>query len=422
MNPWGIMFQQGLFNMTSASEHFYTEARLLDEGWTRDGTDWVREADAAFERRVPLYEAKMIHHFDHRWATYAGGAADDEEGARDCTLAEKQNPAFEPSPRYWVPEDEVNLRAARLPSTLKRAYRENDSARCLKALAEALVGYYSLVEGRPAREEDLTRVLGCDHAWRTILGGAPERFLREPKTLANGLEMQREAPLTAEDLVFIQGGPGESISLVAALIDRKHPRWLMGWRRNTNATNERTHIASFFPFSGAGDSIFLWSSTATPTLTCVHFASLCSMVFDYIARQKMAGLNFSFYLLEQIATLPPSKFDPADSAYVVPRMLELTFTSHAMRPWAEDLGYSGLPFPWDEDRRAQLRAELDAFFARKYGLTRDELRYVLDPADVKGADYPSETFRVLKNREEQQFGEYRTQRLVLEAFDRLAGG
>ena len=37
-------------------------------------------------------------------------------------------------------------------------------------------------------------------------------------------------------------------------------------------------------------------------------------------------------------------------------------------------------------------------FALKYGLTRHELRYILDPADVKGEDYPSETFRGLKVR------------------------
>lgn len=56
------------------------------------------------------------------------------------------------------------------------------------------------------------------------------------------------------------------------------------------------------------------------------------------------------------------------------------------------------PFAWDEDRRARLRADLDAFYARAYGLTRDELRYILDPADVKGPDYPSGTFRVLKEK------------------------
>jgi hypothetical protein len=93
-----------------------------------------------------------------------------------------------------------------------------------------------------------------------------------------------------------------------------------------------------------------------------------------------------------------------------------------MEPFARDLDYDGPPFPWDEDRRALLRAELDAWYARAYGLTRDELRYILDPADVKGSNYPSETFRVLKNNEKARFGEYRTARLVLQAWDRLERG
>lgn len=56
---------------------------------------------------------------------------------------------------------------------------------------------------------------------------------------------------------------------------------------------------------------------------------------------------------------------------------------------------------------------------RAYGLTRDELRYILDPKDVMGEDYPSETFRVLKEKEIKAHGEYRTQRLVLAAWDRM---
>jgi hypothetical protein len=61
------------------------------------------------------------------------------------------------------------------------------------------------------------------------------------------------------------------------------------------------------------------------------------------------------------------------------------------------------------------------FTVHLYGLNRDELRTILDPADVMGPDDPSETFRVLKNNELRQFGEVRTQRLVLEAWDRLFG-
>jgi hypothetical protein len=64
-------------------------------------------------------------------------------------------------------------------------------------------------------------------------------------------------------------------------------------------------------------------------------------------------------------------------------------------------------------------AELDARIAKLYGLTRDELRYILDPADVYGADFPGETFRVLKEKEIRLYGEYRTRRLVLAAWDDL---
>ncbi len=106
-----------------------------------------------------------------------------------------------------------------------------------------------------------------------------------------------------------------------------------------------------------------------------------------------------------------------------------------LRPWAEDLchlwtppllrlgrssgrrGVGPLSRPDPGDRREQLRAELDAFFAMNYGLTREELVYVLDPAKAKGEDYPSETFRVLQKNEIARFGEYRTERLVLAAFD-----
>ena len=68
-NPWGITFQQGLYNMTSASEFFRTFEQLSDQGFGRDGSNWRHEDGRVY---VPLYEAKMIHHFDHRFGSYAG--------------------------------------------------------------------------------------------------------------------------------------------------------------------------------------------------------------------------------------------------------------------------------------------------------------------------------------------------------------
>jgi hypothetical protein len=53
------------------------------------------------------------------------------------------------------------------------------------------------------------------------------------------------------------------------------------------------------------------------------------------------------------------------------------------------------------------------------GMQHDELRYILDPRDVYGPDFPGETFRVLKEKEIKQYEKYRTRKLVLEAWDRL---
>jgi hypothetical protein len=133
-------------------------------------------------------------------------------------------------------------------------------------------------------------------------------------------------------------------------------------------------------------------------------------------------MNYSYYFMEQLPVLPATSFNESDLAFIVPRVLELTYTSNSMTPFAHQLGYYGAPFSWGEDRRALLRAELDSWFARAYGLSRNDLRYILDPADLLGEDYPSETFRVLKKNEINKYGKYRTQRLVLEAWDRQAAG
>ena len=144
-----------------------------------------------------------------------------------------------------------------------------------------------------------------------------------------------------------------------------------------------------------------------------------SLVHDFIARQKVGGTHLKYHVKKQITNLPPSAYTEADLAYIVPRVLELTYTSHDLAPWAADLGHTGAPFGFDPTRRAMLRAELDAYYARLYGLTRDELRYILDPSDTHGADYPSETFRGLKNNDIKAHGDYRTRRLVLAAYDEL---
>ena len=95
-------------------------------------------------------------------------------------------------------------------------------------------------------------------------------------------------------------------------------------------------------------------------------------------------------------------------------MLELTYTAWDLQPFAEDLGYEGEPFVWNEERRHKLKSELDAIYAHMYGLDREEIEWILEPEE------PSVSFPALQRGEEKQYGEYRTKRYVLHAYDQLA--
>jgi len=93
---------------------------------------------------------------------------------------------------------------------------------------------------------------------------------------------------------------------------------------------------------------------------------------------------------------------------IIPRILELTYTDTSFEQFAQDCGWFGPPFRWDEERRFQLRCELDAAFFHLYGLNRDDTAYILD------------TFPIVKRKDEEKHGHYRTKDRILELYDALA--
>jgi HNH endonuclease len=140
--------------------------------------------------------------------------------------------------------------------------------------------------------------------------------------------------------------------------------WLMGWKDVAAVTNERTVTPVIIPRMPVGHTIrimFVNGGKVNPT---VVVANLSSIVLDYVARLKFGGLHLTVETLKQLPVLPPSLYSEDDLRFIYPRVLELTYTSHLMTPFAHDLGYAGPPFKWNETRRAQLRAELDAWYAR----------------------------------------------------------
>ena len=432
VNPWGISFM-AMIHMSGDSGLFKNEPA---------------------PDRLPLYEAKLIHQFDHRWATYTPAG-----DSRDLTLAEKQDPAHTVTPRYWVSAREVWLRVSTLPEGLRKALQTGNAEAALLCATQLLFGWHlhdarqhnpavgtytawqAFVRQHPYANEVAPVGLGLCGDSPAVLEPLSDNYLpgqglvevfmstefrhsgwfavdaqAEQAVLAFTARQRHlsapAAPLqTADDL----------LALAEQWLQQSCPPWLMGWRDITNATNERTVIASVLPLAGVGNQmpLMIFPEVENKAVFALLLANLSSLVFDFVARHKTGGTHMNYFIYKQLPVLPPDRYTEADLAYIVPRVLELTYTAHDLAGWARDLGHNGPPFPFAPERRAQLRAELDAYYARLYGLTRDELRYILDPADVLGDDYPSETFRVLKNKELREFGEYRTQRLVLAAWDAL---
>lgn len=205
----------------------------------------------------------------------------------------------------------------------------------------------------------------------------------------------------------------------ARLADRGWDKgWLMGWRDICRATDERTVIGAVVPGVSTGNTLLLMFPDPKygPELAGL-VTDQCSPVHDFAARQKVGGTHLKYPAKKQRSALPPEAYNKADLAFICPRGLELAYTAHDLKPWAQDLGHGSPPFAFDPGHR---RAELDAWYERLFVLTRKVLCYILDPQSVMGEDCPSETFLVLRNKGAREFGEYRTRHLVLEAWHRLA--
>lgn len=307
-NPWGLRFLT-MLHMANDSGLFRTRAELEAAGWKLDGNRFVLEK----QRALPLIEAKMVHHFDHRYGDYSDRTADkegtDTRSLPEVPLGKLQNARYNPVPRYWVDE-----------------------------------------------------------------GAVQERLSSWPRD------------------------------------------WLLGWRDVSKSYNERTVIASLLPRVAVGHKFPLAMPGTEPRTTACLYANLCSFALDYAARQKVGGTSLTYFVFKQLPVLPPSRF-AAEAMWsrgqtvrdwLLPRVVELTYTAWDLQPFAREVGDEGPPYLWDPARRSVLRAELDAAFFHLYGVSRDDAVYILD------------TFPIVKKNDEKVYGEYRTKRVILDRYDALS--
>jgi hypothetical protein len=306
-NAWGFRASTRWLHMAENSSIFHNKAELERDGNRLEGNCFVGESS----KFLPLYEAKMIHHFNHRYGDYRDKRAGSEgTSLPDVPLKNLQDQRYLPLPRYWVDSLEVE---ARLSET-----------------------------------------------W-----------------------------------------PYE---------------WLIAWRDICRATDERTLILTVLPRVGLGHTMpHLMVSEENARDALLLVANLSAFVVDFVARQKVGGTHLTVGILEQLPVLPPAAYarptpwepDTVLSKWITLRALELTYVTQDLEPLARDLGFSRPPYAWEPSRRETLRAELDATFFYMYGLDREEIEYVMS------------TFSIIQRKDERLFGDYRTKRLILGAFERL---
>lgn len=324
-NQWDLSFM-AMFHMANDSGLFRTRAEMESAGQSLTGNTW----DGPLGNFLPLIEAKMVNHFDHRFSTYEGATQahynkgflpklDSADHAVSNRLAQ---------PDYWVSIDEV---ASRL-------------------------------KGRTSR------------------------------------------------------------------------RWLIGWRDICKATDQRTAITAIIPVAAIGHTMPLLFSEHPTTHLIGFYACTASFITDYLIRQKAGGSHLTQSIFKQCAIpahelftrTAPWSADATVAEWLLPRVVELTYTAWDLEPFGVDCGYAGPPFVWDEERRFLLRAELDAAFFHLYLGTpsewsagaSDALKSKL-PTPRDAVSHILETFPIVKKKDLESFGTFRTKDTILDIYDSL---
>lgn len=340
LNPWCISFSS-MFHMANDSARFRTRAQLVADDWMLVGNEFRKGSD----RFLPLYEAKMVHHFDHRWGTYEGQTQGQSNQGKlpELDEAAHADPHRQSMPEYWAPLEEVETR------------------------------------------------------------------------LANKYERN----------------------------------WFPGFRGIARATDQRTIIGCVIPRSAVSGKFPLLLSAFPAEDVVLLVSAISSWVFDYTARQKVGGTDIALFIAKQLPVLPPSignvvavwSCGQTVKNWILPRVLELTFTAWDLEQFGIDCAWIGPPFEWNETRRFWLRCELDAALFHLYmpvtdygrwkpaavsdgfvhSETQEDIEHLASsfPTPRDGLIHILDTFPIAKRKDEAAYGHYRTKDTILEIYDAM---
>lgn len=300
----------------------------------------------------------------------------------------------------------------------------NDSGHFKSAADLKKLGAYPVAGGRWKKGKDEfvplyegKMVQAYDHRAASVTVN-PENLNRPAQPLAATHEQHRDTSWLPTPQFWV----AESVSLWPC-----HQSWLIGFKDVTAPTNVRTMIAAAIPASGVGNTLPVIMPENDDT-TWYHsngplaLANVNSVMFDFVARQKVQGQHLNWFIVEQLPVIPAAAYDrrfgkKTARAIVREQVLALTYTAHDMAPFAIDMGHVDkagnvrAPFPWDEEDRAHRRAKLDALYFHLYGVT--------DPDDVA---HIFSTFPIVEREDIERWGRFLSRDLTLAYINALAAG
>jgi hypothetical protein len=307
VESWNIRYSTGL-HMSSESNELKTIEELIEEGYTLN-QNIFRNGDHYY---FPLLEGKLIHQYDHRFASFEGIPMDKRFGIKAATNLpsdlQKADGKFEILPRYWVSDN----------------YKSSDK------------------------------------------------------------------------------------------IKRKlHSEWSLTFRDTTNViSNFRTFvacIASQTAFNYKAPNLVIDEEDASTRAlkSALLLAVINSIPFDYITRVKFYGANLIKNIIDQLPMIDYYKISLFKDQ-IVSRVIKLTYTSDSVKSFADDLNINSQPYIFNKNERHLIKCELDAIVAHLFEIEKVDLEYMLD------------SFVILRNKEIQQSGSYRTKETVLRMYDEFS--
>ena len=215
------------------------------------------------------------------------------------------------------------------------------------------------------------------------------------------------------------------------------PQAVIAFKSTSASTNMRGMIAAILPSVGIGHNmssyapiiskhneeqpIDEWLKVAEKEMADYKevlpfiVANFNSFIYDFLCRQKMQGQHISSYIVKQLPIIPVADYSKKIGKKIAAdivrsHVLQLTYTATDMAGFADDMGYKGNPFIWDETKRLHLQARLDALYFILYGIEKNDLEYIMD------------SFPIVKKSDKKQHGGYLTRDLIIAYMNALNAG